>query len=216
MSKKKLLIILPAFNEENTIFRIVKKLKKYGNVLVIDDCSSDKTGKNALLAGARVINHKKNFGYETSINTGIKFFLKTNFENLITIDADGQHPTKYVSDIKKLLDKNYDVVCGVRSKIIRLSEKIFIFLSKIFLDLQDPLCGLKGYKRNFLKKYYSKKKSNLICTEYLLLAKKNKFRISEFKIKNKLRKDKSRFGSSLLTEIIILFTFLKILLLLYI
>ena len=74
MSKKKLLIILPAFNEENTIFRIVKKLKKYGIVLVIDDCSSDKTGKNALLAGAKVIYHKKNFGYETSINTGIKFF----------------------------------------------------------------------------------------------------------------------------------------------
>ena len=49
-----------------------------------------------------------------------------------------------------------------------------------------------------------------------VVGKKNKFRISEFKIKNKLRKDKSRFGSSLLTEIMILFTFLKILFLLYI
>ena len=212
--KKKFLIILPAYNEEKTIYTIVKKLKKYGYVLVINDCSIDKTKKYALQAGAKVISHKKNFGYESSINTGMKFFLKEKYENLITIDADGQHPIKYILVFKKLLEEDYDIVCGVRSKILRVSEKIFIFFSKIILDLKDPLCGLKGYKRSFLRKYYSGKKSNFICTEYLILAKKNNLKIFEHKIKNKFRSDASRFGGSLITEAIILFTFLKILLLL--
>ena len=63
MKNKKLLIVLPAFNEERTIFNIVKKVKKYGSVLVVDDCSTDETKKKATLAGAKVLTHKINFGY---------------------------------------------------------------------------------------------------------------------------------------------------------
>lgn len=210
MKNKNLLIVLPAFNEEKTIFHIVKKVKKYGFVLVVNDCSSDKTKNKAILAGAKVISHKKNFGYETSINTGINFFLKKKFQNLIIIDADGQHPVRYIPIFNQVLNKNYDVVCGVRSQILRNSEKIFIFLSKKILHLNDPLCGLKGYKRNFLRKYYFKKKKNYISTEYLIFAKKNNYKVYEMKVKNKLRKDNSRFGNSILTEILIIITFVKI------
>ena len=214
--KKKSLIILPAFNEEKTIYKTVKALRKHGFVLVINDSSSDKTKDYALEAGAKVITNKKNLGYEFSINTGIKYFLKKKFDILITIDADGELPVKYVPSFKKLLNKNYDIVCGVRSKLFRVSEKIFIFLSRIFLDLKDPLCGLKGYKKYFLKKYYSGKKSNFICTEYLVIAKKNNLNIFEYKINNKLRKGNSRFGNSIFTEIIIVITFIKVLLFSYI
>ena len=133
----------------------------YGFVLVVNDCSSDKTKNKAILAGAKVISHKKNFGYETSINTGINFFLKKKFQNLITIDADGQHPVRYIPIFNQILNMKYDVVCGVRSQILRNSEKIFTFLSKKIFHLNDPLCGLKGYKRNFLRKYYFKKKKKL-------------------------------------------------------
>jgi glycosyltransferase involved in cell wall biosynthesis len=211
VKNKKLLIILPAYNEEKTIYQIVKKLKKFGFVLVIDDYSDDKTKKKAIEAGAKVISNKKNFGYENSINIGIKFFLNKKYQYLITMDADGQHPIKYVPIFQTFLNKNYDVICGVRSLILRKSEKIFIFLSKIFLDLRDPLCGLKGYSRPFLIKYYSKKKSNYISTEYLVIAKKKNLNILQYEIETKPRKDISRFGNSLMTDVKILITLVNIL-----
>ena len=78
MSKKNkdLLILIPAFNEEKTINKMIKEVKTYGKVLVIDDGSNDKTRNIALKSGAIVLRHKKNLGYNTAINSGIKYFLK--------------------------------------------------------------------------------------------------------------------------------------------
>ena len=103
MSKKNkdLLILIPAFNEEKTINKMIKEVKTFGKVLVIDDGSNDKTRNIALKSGAVVLRHKKNLGYNTAINSGIKYFLKKKFNKVITIDADGQLPGKYIYIIKK-------------------------------------------------------------------------------------------------------------------
>ena len=73
---KDLLILVPAFNEEKTLKKMINGIKKYGRVLVIDDGSSDQTKKIALKNGAMVLSHKKNLGYNQAINSGLKFFLK--------------------------------------------------------------------------------------------------------------------------------------------
>ena len=156
MSKKNkdLLILIPAFNEEKTINKMIKEVKTYGKVLVIDDGSNDKTRNIALKSGAIVLRHKKNLGYNTAINSGIKYFLKKKFDKIITIDADGQLPGKYIYIIKKKFDLKTDVVCGIRTEVSRFGEKIFLFISKIIWGLKDPLCGTKGFSYNFVKKYY--------------------------------------------------------------
>lgn len=211
---KELLIIIPALNEEKAIGKIIQKVKIFGDVLVVNDGSKDKTKYIAIKNGVSVISHNTNLGYDQAINSGLKFFIKKKYKYVITIDADGQLPPNYIRFFKKKLKLNSDIVCGVRSRVDRIGEKIFLFFSKIVWNLQDPLCGMKGYSFNYIKKFFNKKISfNSICTELLIKGKKRKINITELKIKNKIRLDESRFGSGILTEIKIVFTFFKCLVL---
>jgi len=207
------LILIPAYNEEKTIKKIIKKINKFGKVLVVNDASEDKTKKISISAGALVINHKKNLGYNKAIDTGLKFFLKSKFKKIILIDADGQHPTENIKDFKEYLNLENNVVCGVRKTITRIGEKIFIKLSSIVWNLNDPLCGMKGYSKSFLKVFYKPANYNFIGTEYLIKAQKKKIKIKEIMIKNKPRKDHSRFGEGFSTNLSIIFTFFKCVLL---
>tara|TARA_B110001452_G_scaffold251450_1_gene240526 strand:+ start:435 stop:1088 length:654 start_codon:yes stop_codon:yes gene_type:complete len=211
MSKKNkgLLIIIPAFNEERTLNKMIREVKTYGQVLVVDDGSSDKTRSIALKSGAIVLSHKKNLGYNRAINSGLKYFLKKKFNKVITIDADGQLPGKYIYVIKKKFDFKTDVVCGIRIKVNRFGEKIFLFISKIIWGLKDPLCGTKAFSYNFVKKYYMEPQFDSINTELLIKAKKNKVNIKEVMIKNKFRKGQSRFGEGIKVNLFIILTLFK-------
>lgn len=205
---KELLIIIPALNEEKTIKKIIQKTKIFGDVLVVNDGSIDETKKIAKKNGVMVISHKINLGYDQAINSGLEFFVKKKYKYVITIDADGQLPPNYIKLFKKELKLNRDIVCGVRSRVDRIGEKIFLFFTKIIWNLQDPLCGIKGYSYNYIKKFFSKKIFfNSISTELLIKGKKRKINITELKINNKIRSDESRFGSGIFTELKIVFTF---------
>ena len=207
---KELLIIIPAFNEEKTIKKIIQKVKIFGDVLVVNDGSKDKTKDIALKNRVSVISHNTNLGYDQAINSGLEYFIKKKYKYVITIDADGELPVDYISLFKKKLKFNKDIVCGVRNRVDRISEKIFLFFSRIIWGLQDPLCGMKGYSFNFLKIFFNKKRLfNSISTELLIKGKLKNRNITELKIKNKIRLDESRFGSGFFTELKIIFTLLK-------
>ncbi len=206
---KNLLIIIPAFNEEKTIKKIIKAGKVFGKVLVVDDASTDKTKNISMASGAQVIQHKINLGYNYAIETGLKYSVRKNFRKVIIIDGDGQHPTKYIKKFSKSLNKKTKVVCGIRSNVNRVGEIIFIFFSKIFWNIQDPLCGMKGYTLNFLKENYKFSTFDSISTELLIRAKKKNITVKEIKIRNLRRKDKSRFGRGVKINFFILTTLLK-------
>ena len=74
------LIIIPAFNEELTIGSIVTLAKKYGDVLVVDDGSKDRTSEIARNVGALLIKHNKNMGKGAALNTGFKYALENNYD----------------------------------------------------------------------------------------------------------------------------------------
>ncbi len=210
LSKKKdLLILIPALNEQKTIKKIVRELKKIGQILVIDDGSHDKTELVAKKNGAHVIKHKINLGYNEAINTGLKFFLKKKFKKVITIDADGQLPPKYVKIFNNHLNSKFEIICGIRSNVKRFGEKVFIFFSKIIWGLKDPLCGLKGFSYNFIKKNFNNSKFNSINTEMLIKGRKKFIMINEIPIKNNQRKGNSRFGEGIKTDLFIIFTLIK-------
>ena len=75
---KELLIIIPAFNEEKTIKKIIQKVKIFGDVLVVNDGSKDKTKDIALKNRVSVISHNTNLGYDQAINSGLDYFIKKN------------------------------------------------------------------------------------------------------------------------------------------
>ena len=118
---KELLIIIPAFNEEKTIKKIIQKVKIFGDVLVVNDGSKDKTKDIALKNRVSVISHNTNLGYDQAINSGLEYFIKKKYKYVITIDADGELPVDYISLFKKKLKFNKDIVCGVRNRVDRIS-----------------------------------------------------------------------------------------------
>ena len=88
MGKYKIAIIIPAFNEEVTIFRVVQSVRGYGEVIVVNDASTDETEKIAEKAGAILVNHKNNEGYDAALNSGFAKAGELNCDVVITFDAE--------------------------------------------------------------------------------------------------------------------------------
>lgn len=111
----KVSIILPAFNEEAVVGRVVRRLVKSFpeyEVLVVDDCSGDRTGIEAQSSGARVIRHRYNMGNGAAIKTGAREAIG---DVLIFMDADGQHDDRDIHRLIEEIGLGYDLVVGARS-----------------------------------------------------------------------------------------------------
>ena len=90
-NKKTLTVVIPAYNEERAIGKVITDLKKLdfvNEIIVVDDGSTDLTGQKATESGAHVITHESNSGYGASLKTGI---LNSKNNNIAFIDADAQH-----------------------------------------------------------------------------------------------------------------------------
>jgi len=195
MVKYKVAIVIPAFNEEATISNVVQSVKEYGIVVVVNDASSDKTKQMAESAGAIVINHKDNKGYDDALNSGFKKAKELKCDAVITFDADGQHKSillfQYIDELKK----GADLVLGIRPKTQRLSELIFKIYTKTRLNWSVPLCGMRGYSMKSYKElgYFDSYKS--IGTELAAFIIKNGGNYVEVNIQVEKRVDKPRFAS---------------------
>ena len=110
--------IVPAYNEEKNIAKVLQDLKKHvKTTIVVDDGSTDNTFEIAKKHADIVIKHPINTGKGIALKTGFKAALELNQDIIITIDADGQHDT---SDIPKLINElktnDLDMVIGSREK----------------------------------------------------------------------------------------------------
>ncbi|NJE12865.1 glycosyltransferase family 2 protein [Thermococcus sp. LS2] len=110
-----ILIAIPAYNEEITIGSVVSLSKKYGDVLVVDDGSKDRTSEIAQNAGAIVVRHKRNKGKGKALKTAFKYALSKDYDVVVCIDADGQHnPEEIPLLLKPILEDEADLVIGSR------------------------------------------------------------------------------------------------------
>ena len=140
------IILIPSFNEYPSLKKILSKIHKKYPVLVMNDCSSDRT-KNLKIKFKNIFffNNKKRLGYENNVKKGFKILLKTKFEYIVTFDADGEHHVNNLKKIEKIISENsqYDMLIGERSYLNRFSEKIvsYLFYQKYYI--KDPLTGLK-------------------------------------------------------------------------
>jgi glycosyltransferase involved in cell wall biosynthesis len=194
--EEKIIMVIPAFNEETTIGNVVSGAQKYvDEIIVVNDGSNDNTGKVARDNGAILLNNPENVGYDKTIDNGFIEAKKRGASIIITFDADGQH---HVSDIPSMIEplKNgtADMVVGKRPNFARITEYLFALITKFKVGIQDPLCGMKSYRIEVYDEvgYFDRKKS--IGTELMFNAKKKGFRIAQVPIIINQRKDESRFG----------------------
>ncbi len=119
----KLLVAIPAFNEELSISDVISDVKKHipsASILVIDDGSIDKTANCARLAGAIVISLPFNVGVGGAMRVAYKFALRNGFDHVLQIDADGQH---LASEARHLLDESSDDALIIGSRFKSNSKK---------------------------------------------------------------------------------------------
>ena len=190
----KIIIGIPAYNEEKNIASVLIKLKKISqDIIVCNDGSNDLTGKIAKELGAIVIEHKKNLGYGSAIKS---IFLKAheiNADVLITFDADGQHRIEDINTILEPIKNNSaDIVIGSRflnnnqeiPTYRKMGIKAITKLTNVTggTKITDSQSGFRAYNKKILDKIIPQESGMGISTEILIKAQKADFKIIEVPI----------------------------------
>lgn len=194
MERSRIAIIIPALNEAATIGAVLARVKEYGFPIVVDDGSSDTTAELAREAGAEVVTHSQNQGYDAALNSGFTRAAALGCAYAITIDADGQHNPAQLYDMIGHLDRGYELVLGVRDRHQRIGEVIFAYCAKRLWKISDPLCGMKGYSLDLYDKvgYFDSFES--IGSELAVRSRVNGCRCIEMRVITRDRLDAPRFG----------------------
>ena len=190
----KITIGIPAYNEEKNIAKIITKLKKItDSIIVCDDGSSDMTSEIAKNLGVIVISHKKNMGYGAAIRTIFEKSAEIGSDILVTFDADGQHRVEDVSRVLRPLENSEaDIVIGSRflgkqsnvPNYRKLGIKVItqITNSSIKTKLTDSQSGFRAYSKQVLSKISLSEIGMGISTEILIKASSEGLRITEVPI----------------------------------
>ena len=160
MNKKSpVLVIIPAYNEEDNITNVIEGLGKYASKydrVFVDDGSTDKTAAIIQQHGEDLLSLPCNLGYGRALQTGMLYALNHSYQIIVFFDSDGQHIPSYISHlVRELQNSNTDMIIG--SRFLRgqgykgpLSKKIgviiFSHLIKIFTGkrIYDSTSGLKA------------------------------------------------------------------------
>lgn len=160
---KQLSICIPAYNEEKAIGNTLRELVNSfpeAEIIVVDDCSTDKTGEIAKsIHGIRILTHESNKGYGASLKTAMR---NSTGKVVAWYDADGQHrPEDLRKVVQPVLDEKREVVIGIRDKdsdkkIDRIPGKLILkLISEIIVreKVPDLNSGLRCFKRDIIKRY---------------------------------------------------------------
>ena len=192
----KIIVGIPAFNEEKNIAVLIIQLKKIADkIIVCNDGSTDLTSEIAEELGATVINHEKNLGYGAAIRS---IFLKSkdlDGDILVTFDADGQHRIEDINRvINPIINGESDLVIGSRfldesaKEVPRYRKAGIKLITKITnatikKQLTDSQSGFRAYSKKVLNELNPSELGMGISTEILIKASAKNFRISEVPIK---------------------------------
>lgn len=193
---KKILVIIPAFNEQASIVDVISAIKQEYlkmDLLVINDGSSDNTGNLAEQTNqAFVINLPYNMGIGASVQTGFKFAKKNDYQIALQFDGDGQHLIKEIIKIVEPIE-NDEADCVIGSRFIQKSQTyqptslrlIGIYILRLFSfffvrqRIADQTSGFRAYNRKAIEFLASHYPVDFPEPELIILLGKNNFRLKE-------------------------------------
>lgn len=210
MEKRKILLVIPAYNEEENIERVAEELKENASdydFIVVNDGSEDRTGELCERKEYNVINLPINLGIGGAVQTGYQYALRHEYDMAIQIDGDGQHDIGQVSKlIFPLLNDEADVVIGSRflegegfqsSPFRRMGIRI---LSGLILlctgeKVRDVTSGFRAVNRKFISIYARDYPSDYPEPEAIITAVMHHGRVMEVPVIMREReKGKSSIG----------------------
>jgi glycosyltransferase involved in cell wall biosynthesis len=192
----KILAIVPAFNEEDSIVRVINSLfqfKERLDILVINDASTDKTSELARATDkAKIIDLPYNLGVGGVIQTGFLYAKLQGYDYVFQFDGDGQHRVEEVEKIlKPVFDNQADIVIGSRfcekgngyrsTWTRRFGIKIFEWISLFLIGkrITDCTSGFRAYNRRALEFLSENYPVDYPEPETVILLGKNRYRIIE-------------------------------------
>lgn len=169
---KPLLIIIPAYNEEKSLGRVLEDLRNddiasVADVLVMNDASTDSTAEIAWNGGAACVTHVFNLGYGGGLQVGYKYADRHRYRYVIQIDGDGQHDVSNVAKLYSELtsERRPDIVLGSRfmegsspyepGLLRKTAYSWFRWMLKRMTgqSIADPTTGLQGLSRRAIRFY---------------------------------------------------------------
>ena len=201
----KTVVLIPAHNAEQTISEVVNKTKALGFAsIVVDDGSTDKTYDDAKAAGAIVLKHEKNLGKGAALRTGFRYAQDSDFDAVITMDADGQHDPALLNDFVKMavsadsvfiVGNRMDSTAGM--PLVRvLTNKFMSWLlsKKMGQYVPDTQCGYRFIKKTLLQKMQLRTSKYEIESEMLIQAARANAKIDSMPISSIYAGHKSRIN----------------------
>jgi glycosyltransferase involved in cell wall biosynthesis len=168
--EKKLLVIIPAYNEEGSVGKVIEEVKIHlsqVDILVVNDGSADLTSEKAKSSGATVVDLPFNLGIGGAMQAGYKYAWAKGYDIAIQVDADGQHDPKEIPKLLHALkEKRVDMVIGSRflgdsefksSMTRRMGISV---LSKVISTIArqkitDPTSGFRAVNRKAIRLFAS-------------------------------------------------------------
>lgn len=162
----KLLVVIPAYNEEESLEVVIENFKKQCNwcdFIIINDGSSDHTADLCRKKGYPFLNLPVNLGLSGAFTAGMKYAYKYGYDAVLQFDADGQHLPRYILPLyNELLNGDADVVIGSRF-VSKKKPKSFRMLGSNMISLairittgtkiKDPTSGMRIWRKNLIQEF---------------------------------------------------------------
>lgn len=158
-----IIVIIPAYNEEENIVRVVDNLINnfpQFDYVVINDGGTDNTSKLCHEHGYNIVDLPINLGLAGAFQTGMKYAYEYGYKYAIQFDADGQHLPEYIQPMKDKMDEGYDIVIASRfvtekkPKSLRMLGSNMISLAIRLTTgkkIKDPTSGMRMFNRAIIK-----------------------------------------------------------------
>jgi glycosyltransferase involved in cell wall biosynthesis len=190
---RRIAVIIPAYNEERTIADVVRGVKNLGpeyQVIVVNDCSTDRTTENAEQEGAIVLELPINLGIGGAVQTGFKYALANGFDACIQADGDGQHPPHQIPVVvAPLFEEGFDMVVGSRffssHYRVPVMRSAGIRIISLFIKLatgatvRDTTSGFRAINRKVMECFSAYYPQDYPEPEALLIVLLKRFKVTE-------------------------------------
>ncbi len=164
----KVLVIIPAYNEELNIIRVVNNLiqnfPQYDYV-VVNDGSKDRTADLCRREKYNLIDLPVNLGLAGAVQAGIRYAVRNGYDAAVQYDGDGQHRAEYIADLIEMMKReNADIVIGSRyvnekkPRTLRmLGSNLISLIIKVSTGqkITDPTSGMRLFNKNVLREFAS-------------------------------------------------------------
>ena len=163
----RLLVIIPAYNEEACILQTVSELRRVCpeyDYLVVNDGSLDRTAAVCREHGLHLLDLPVNLGLSGAVQAGMKYAYRHGYDAAVQFDADGQHCPEYLTQMLEKLGQGYDIVIGSRFVTEKKPRSMRMFGSALIAFairlttgcwLGDPTSGMRMYSRRVIRRFAS-------------------------------------------------------------